>query len=72
MRTPRAALSKLSNLALRVGANVPHEAIQAQIADVVNYVVQMARNGEARSVSEVIRLRGYDFEAKAFEWEAVE
>lgn len=67
-----AALTKLSNLALRAGANVPHDAIQAQIADVVNYVVQMARSGEARSVSEVIRLRGYDFEAKAFEWEAVE
>src|SRR5450756_35355 len=59
-----AALTKLSNLALRASADIPHAAIQAQIADVIAYVVQMERRGDTRRVSEVIRLRGYDFNAR--------
>jgi pilus assembly protein CpaF len=61
-----AALTKLSNLALRASADIPHAAIQAQIADVIAYVVQMERRGDTRRVSEVIRLRGYDFNARLF------
>ena len=66
-----AALTKLSNLALRASADIPHAAIQAQIADVIAYVVQMERRGDNRRVSEVIRLRGYDFNARLFVSEPV-
>src|SRR5450631_2732843 len=61
-----AALTKLSNLALRASADIPHAAIQAQIADVITYVVQMERRGDTRRVSEVIRLNRYDFNGRLF------
>ena len=61
-----AALTKLSNLALRASADIPHAAIQAQIADVITYVVQMERRGDNRRVSDVIRLRRYDFNDRLF------
>ena len=61
------ALTKLSNLALRASADIPHAAIQAQIADVLTYVVHMDRRGDHRFVAEVVRVSGYDFDKRTFE-----
>src|SRR5450755_2675879 len=63
------ALTKLSNLALRADADIPHDALQAQIADVITYVVHMARKQDKRFVSEVVRIRAYDFQSKLFQYE---
>ena len=65
------ALTKLSNLALRASADIPHAAIQAQIADVLTYVVHMDRRGDHRFVAEVGRVEGYDFDKRTFELECV-
>jgi pilus assembly protein CpaF len=65
------ALTKLSNLALRASGDIPHEAIQAQIGEVIRYVVQMRRSGERRFVSEVIRVDGYEFREREFRYEQI-
>ncbi|MBV8828533.1 MAG: CpaF family protein [Acidobacteriaceae bacterium] len=67
----QSALTKLSNLALRAGADVPYAAVQAQIADVIQYVIHMERKGNKRSVAELLRLCSYDFRNNAFQFELV-
>jgi pilus assembly protein CpaF len=65
------ALTKLSNLALRAGADIPHHAIQAQIADVLTYVVQMSRAGERRHVTQVIQLLDYNHQSYSYEYDQI-
>lgn len=65
----QSALTKLSNLALRAGTDVPYQAVQAQIADVIHYVIYMERKSNQRRVSELLRLRSYDFGNNAFQFD---
>ena len=67
----QSALTRLSNLALRASGDVPYQAVQAQIADVIHYVIHMERKGNQRYVGEVLRLRSYDFGNNAFQFERV-
>lgn len=67
----QSALTKLSNLALRAGPDVPYQAVQAQIADVIHYVIYMERKGNQRRVSELLRLRSYDFGNNAFQFDCI-
>lgn len=64
--TAKSALTKLSNLALRAAADIPHYAIQAQIADVLHYVIQMERHGEKRRIAEIQQVKEYDVEKRGF------
>lgn len=56
------ALSRLASLALRAGVEVPYRAIQADIGDLIQYVVQLSRRDGKRVVSEVIQVDGFDGE----------
>jgi len=67
----QSALTKLSNLALRAGADVPYPAVQAQIAEVIHYVIHMERKGNTRHVAELLRLNSYDFGNNAFQVDRV-
>ncbi|MFT7599352.1 MAG: pilus assembly protein CpaF [Acidimicrobiales bacterium] len=50
---PGAALARLQTLALMGGVDVPADAIEAQLVEAVDVVVQVARVGSSRVVSEV-------------------
>jgi pilus assembly protein CpaF len=67
----QSALTKLSNLALRASGDVPYQALQAQIADVIHYVIHMERKGNKRYLAELLRLHSYDFGNNAFQFERV-
>lgn len=56
------ALSRLASLALRAGVEVPYGAIQADIGDLIQYVVQLSRRDGKRVVSEVVKVDGFDGE----------
>lgn len=65
------ALTKLSNLALRANADIPYDAIQAQIADVITYVAHMRRKGERRYLAHLVRINAYNFGARAYEYDSI-
>jgi pilus assembly protein CpaF len=67
----QSALTKLSNLALRASDDLPYHAVQAQIADVIHYVIHMERNGNKHYVADLLRLRSYEFGSNAFQFELV-
>jgi pilus assembly protein CpaF len=56
----KGGLARLENLLLMASMGVPHEALKVAIADSVQWLFFIKRDGAARKVTEVCRVRGYD------------
>lgn len=56
----RKGLPRLENLLLQAGMGVPLEALRVNIAETVQWMFYIERNGAVRKMSEVCRLHGYD------------
>jgi len=54
------ALGRLENLVLMADMGIPHEAIRVAIADTLQWMFYIKREGSKRAVSEVCRLHGFD------------
>lgn len=56
----REALSRLETLVLTSGVNWPHAAIQASIAETLDYIIQVSRRGDgSRGITEIAALDGF-------------
>ena len=62
------ALRRFGELAMRSHQQANRDDIAAEIADSVQYVVQLQRYVNGRKVSEVVEVLGYDRTAKVFEF----
>jgi Flp pilus assembly CpaF family ATPase len=56
---------------LQSGIELPYGAINSNIADSLNLVVQLERRSGQRFVSEVEEIRGYDPESDCYEFNPV-
>lgn len=65
----RAALRRFANLAMRAHQQATYRDVQAEIAEAVNYVVQIRRFRHRRVVSEILRVTGYNEESQQFQTE---
>lgn len=54
------ALPRLENLLLMAGMNIPYEPLRVSIAETVQWMFYIERQGAKRSVSQVSRVHGYD------------
>ena len=61
------AFARLTNCVLESGIDLPYSAIRGNIAASFDLVVQIERRGGARTVSEVIEVRGYDHAKDQYE-----
>lgn len=61
--TAEKALSRLATLALRADVGLPFKAIQAEIGDLIDIVVQINRNDGRRFTSEMLTIEGFDADA---------
>jgi pilus assembly protein CpaF len=58
------AVSRFSNCVTVSGVDIPHHALQAQIADALDVLLYIERRHGRRYVAELAELRGYDPDAK--------
>jgi pilus assembly protein CpaF len=65
------ALSRLATLALQADIDIPFRAIQAQIGELVDIVVQVHRGHTNRQVTEVLHVADFDAEWQQFQTEGV-
>ena len=56
---------------LQSGVEIPYAAINSNIADSLNVVVQIERRPGKRFVSEVMEIRGYDLPTDEYEFHEV-
>jgi pilus assembly protein CpaF len=54
------ALSRLATLTLQSDIDIPYRAIQSEIGDLINLVIQVERRKEGRRISQLMRVRGFD------------
>lgn len=56
----REALSRLETLVLTSGVNWPHQAIQANIAETIDYIIQVSRRADgSRGITEIVSIIGF-------------
>jgi pilus assembly protein CpaF len=65
----RRALGRLENLLLMANMGVPHEPLRVAIAESVQWLFYMKREGPVRTVSEICRVNGYDRKTGEYEVE---
>ncbi len=58
--TARQAVARLRSCVLQAGLEIPHRALQAQIAESIQIIVHLERAAGRRRVAEVVELAGYD------------
>jgi len=56
----RQAITRLRSCILQAGLDIPHRALQAQIADSIQIIVHLERAAGRRRIAEIIELAGYD------------
>ncbi|MDH4481348.1 MAG: ATPase, T2SS/T4P/T4SS family [Rhodoferax sp.] len=59
-------LARLENLVLMADMGIPHEALKVSIADTVQWLFYIAREGDVRKVTEVCRVNGYDRDKNSY------
>ncbi|MEO6804854.1 MAG: ATPase, T2SS/T4P/T4SS family [Edaphobacter sp.] len=69
--SPLKALRRFGELAMRSHHQANRDDIAAEIADSVDYVVQVQRFEEGRRLSEVIAVEGYDRNAKVYQYKVL-
>ncbi len=65
--TPELALHRLVSFAMRADVAVPYEFICADAGALIRLVVQASRAAGKRFISQVVRVEGYEREAKKFQ-----
>jgi pilus assembly protein CpaF len=69
--SPVAALNRFGELAMRSHQQNVRDDLAVEIADSVQYVVQVRRFANARKVSAVVHVTGYSRQLKAYEYDTV-
>jgi len=69
MRIRRHALSRLTNCVLQAGIDQPYAAIRYNLAETMQWLVHVRRDGGRRVVRECRRVVGYAAERDVFELE---
>ncbi|HXU21050.1 MAG TPA: ATPase, T2SS/T4P/T4SS family [Verrucomicrobiae bacterium] len=59
----RQAITRLRSCILQAGFEIPHRALQSQIADSVQIIVHVERAGGRRRVAEIVEIAGFDAES---------
>jgi pilus assembly protein CpaF len=70
--SPADALRKFTNLAMRAHQQSTRDDIATEVADSVDYVIQIGRTPTGRKVSEIVEVKCFDREHKVYECEAVD
>jgi pilus assembly protein CpaF len=65
------ALSRFTTCVLQSGVELPYRAVRANIGEPLHWLVHVERRNGKRSVTEVLRLRGYKPEEDLYELEAI-
>jgi pilus assembly protein CpaF len=60
------ALSRLASCVLQSGVDLPYAAVRRQIADAITLVLHMSRREGVRTVTELLRVEGYDANADRY------
>lgn len=58
--TARQAITRLRSCILQAGLDIPHRALQAQIADSIQVIAHLERASGRRQIAEIVELIGYD------------
>jgi len=66
------SLQRLEACTLQAAVDLPYHAIQAFIADSIQFVVHIERLGGKRYVKEILQLEGYDYELHTYRTKKVE
>lgn len=61
--TARQAITRLRSCILQAGLDIPHRALQTQIADSIQVIVHLERAAGRRRISEIVELADYDQDA---------
>jgi hypothetical protein len=61
------SVSRFSNCVLQSGIEIPHRAIQAQIADALDFLLYIERRHGRRYVAELAELRGYNSQTDTYD-----
>jgi pilus assembly protein CpaF len=61
--TARQATTRLRSCILQAGLDIPHRALQTQIADSIQVIAHLERAAGRRRVAEVVELSSYDHES---------
>jgi pilus assembly protein CpaF len=64
-------ISRFTTCVLQSGVEIPYRAIQTNIADSLDVLIQMERRPGMRIVSEVLALRSFDLESDKYDFELV-
>jgi pilus assembly protein CpaF len=65
------ALTRFTSCALQSGVELPYRAVQANIAESVQWLIHLGRSAGRRELLELERVRGYDFDLDRFETETL-
>lgn len=58
--TARQAVTRLRSCILQAGLDIPHRALQTQIADSIQLIVHLERAAGRRRIAEIVEITGYD------------
>jgi pilus assembly protein CpaF len=70
--SPAKALRRFTELAMRAHQQSTRDDLAAEVADSVDYVIQIGRTPTRRKVSEIVEVKCFDRERKVYECEAVD
>ena len=69
--SPVKALRRFGDLAMRSHQQSQRDDLAAEIADSVDYVIQIKRCPTGRKVSDVVQVTGFSRERRVYEWDAI-
>ena len=70
--SPAKALRRFSELAMRAHQQSKRDDLAAEVADSVDYVIQIGRTPTGRKVSEIVEVKCFDRERKVYECESID
>jgi pilus assembly protein CpaF len=65
------SLTRFATCVMMAGIELPHQTVQRNIADALQFVVHIERRHGKRSVSEVLRIKGYDVSEDTYKLETI-
>jgi pilus assembly protein CpaF len=65
------AINRLANCVLQSGVELPYSAIRSTIADSINLLLHIERRKARRYVTELVAIKGYDYETGQYQLENV-
>jgi pilus assembly protein CpaF len=70
--SPAKALRRFSELAMRAHQQSQRDDLATEVADSVDYVIQIGRTPIGRKVSEIVEVKCFDRERKVYECESID